>query len=262
MRAVITNADYMGEGFGGVVVVDVGDGHVQSSDIALPTLRKEPEIAGGSARFVQTFGGRIGVPVPRRVVGLPLLRISPPVAWTTLSLTINADGSAERSLVGSSAFPRHWVYDENGRLIAKSAEIDYKRWLEQPSDAVTPWGAEDAREYVMDAETDLERELAREIMKSRPKVWTIRAGQRLIDQGEKERGAFLVLDGILDVYVGGQEVAAIGPGAVVGERAELEGRRSATLQARTDCRVVPFDPRTLDPHQIEELADRHRGEHT
>ena len=38
-----------------------------------------------------------------------------PRAWTTLALTINADGSSHHELVGASTFPRHWIYDRERR---------------------------------------------------------------------------------------------------------------------------------------------------
>ena len=65
---------------------------------------------------------------------------------------------------------------------------------------------------------------------------------------------------MLDVEVGGQEVAEVGPGAVVGERASLEGRRTATLRARTDCRVVALHPESLTLEEREQLAASHRRE--
>jgi hypothetical protein len=55
---------------------------------------------------------------------------------------------------------------------------------------------------------------------------------------------YLLLDGILGVWVDGTQVAELGPGAVAGERALLEhGRRTATLRAVTSC-VVATAPRT------------------
>jgi CRP-like cAMP-binding protein len=51
--------------------------------------------------------------------------------------------------------------------------------------------------------------------------------------GEEGRELFLILDGTVDVEVDGDVVAEIGPGAVVGERAPLEGgKRTATVWHR------------------------------
>jgi len=55
--------------------------------------------------------------------------------------------------------------------------------------------------------------------------------------------------------VDGDEVAEIGPGAIVGERASLEGgKRSATLMARTRCRVALIPPEAIDRQELEDLA--------
>ncbi len=84
-------------------------------------------VANGAARFVQTVGGRAGFPAPRRVSGKPLFRIHSATAWTTLALTIRADGSSDHELEGASLFPRHWIYDRVGKLVQKAGTIDFKR---------------------------------------------------------------------------------------------------------------------------------------
>jgi hypothetical protein len=257
----IVNAGYSGEGIVGAVDVELDRGHVHAVDVELPLIQNEPEIADGSARFTQSAGGRINIPLPRRVAGLPFMRIEAPIAWTTLALTIRSDGTSEGSLVGSSPFPRHWVYDQEGRVALKSAAIDYERWLRETHDDRTPWGREDSNELAVAVESALERELSRRIMGERRRVLKISEGDMLTEQGARGEAVFLVLDGILDVDVGGQTVAEVGPGSIVGERASLEGRRSATLRARTRCRVVPFDPSELDMSDVEELAAGHRAEH-
>jgi cyclic nucleotide-binding protein len=256
----VTDAGYAGGGHAGVFELGVGDGGVRGRDAVMPLLQQPPAIDGGTTRFVQSFGGRVGVPIPRRVAGLPLMRVVAPLAWTTLALTVRADGTAEGSLVGASSFPRHWVYDAQGRLATKSAEIDFDRWLEQPSDRETPWGQDDEAVPLATVESEFERELSKEIMRGRRQVQTLQAGQWLTEQGANDSDVFLILDGIFDVYVGGQEVAEVGPGSIVGERASAEGRRTATLQARTTCRVVRFDPSELSPEHVQELASRHRRE--
>ena len=49
-------------------------------------------------------------------------------AWSTLALTLHADGRAEWELEGASPFPRHWVYDPTAQLAAKTGLIDFKDW--------------------------------------------------------------------------------------------------------------------------------------
>jgi CRP-like cAMP-binding protein len=83
----------------------------------------------------------------------------------------------------------------------------------------------------------------------------------LVHEGERDDTIFLVLDGVLDADVGGEKVAEAGPGAIVGERASLEGRRSATLRARTPCRVVALDPSALSDDERRQIAAGHRHEY-
>ena len=225
-----------------------------------PVLQHEPQVEGDAVTFVQSGGARLGGSVPHRVLGKPFLRFAAPVAWTTLALTISGDGSSRGELVGASSFPRHWVYGADGTLQAKSAEADYGQWLEEASPEHTPWGAEDSEQFVTIAESALERHLAVRIMASKPEVQTVPEGTVLVRRGEQDDTIFLVLDGVLDVDVGGQTVAEVGPGAIVGERASLEGRRSATLRARTTCRVVALDPSALSDAEREQIAAGHRHE--
>lgn len=97
--------------------------------IPLPTIQEEPVIDGGSATFVQTVGGRTGLPSPRRVKHPPFVQFLAPVVWTTLRLTIHADGTTEHELVGASPFPRHWLYDGDGKLAAKAGLADFSDWF-------------------------------------------------------------------------------------------------------------------------------------
>ena len=73
----------------------------------------------GDGRFVGALcpDGRRpdGPPTPRPVPHKPFVQFWPSIAWTTLSLTINADGSSSHELIGASPFPRHWIYDHRER---------------------------------------------------------------------------------------------------------------------------------------------------
>ena len=230
------------------------------SQSGFPVRRREPEASEHAVRFVQTVGGRLGGTVPRRVAGRPFFRLEAPVAWTTVGLTIESDGRTRGALVGASPFPRHWLYDANGRLQAKSAEIDFRRWLEGSDTRETPWGGEESREFVALAESALEREISQRVMGAQPRVRSVKAGTMLTEQGDRDDTIFLILDGIFDVDVGGQTVAEVGPGALVGERGSLEGRRSATLRARSDGRVVALAPGSLTREERDQLAAGHRRE--
>jgi CRP-like cAMP-binding protein len=63
------------------------------------------------------------------------------------------------------------------------------------------------------------------------------------------------------VEVDGQAVAQVGPGSLLGERSGLEsGRRTASVRAVTDCRIVEVDPATLAEEDLRTLAAGHRRE--
>ena len=70
-----------------------------------------------------------------------------------------------------------------------------------------------------------------------------------------------MLDGVVRVDVDGEAVAEMGPGAVFGERALLEGgARTSTLVAVTPCRLAVARADQLDPESLAELARGHRRE--
>ena len=73
-------------------------------------------VGEGWVRFTQTAGGRTGLPAPRRVRRRPFIQWQAPLVWSTLSLTLHADGPPEFEVLGASRFPRHWIFDGEGQL--------------------------------------------------------------------------------------------------------------------------------------------------
>ena len=260
----IVNAGHLGQGHIGATTVKVGPSALRFPAVQLPDIQAEPVVSGSSARFIQTVGGRMGLPTPRPVRHKPFVQFWPSIAWTTLALTINADGSSSHELVGASPFPRHWIYDDTGTLVEKSATIDFGKWFKDSFGDRTPWGAQDSPAVTAAVESALERSLSRAIMAggTKPKIRTVAAGENLVRQGEAGTDVFLILDGIFVVEVDNEVVAEIGPGAVVGERAALlNGQRTATLWARTPGRVASVPSGALDPGALGSLAaTHHRGE--
>lgn len=225
--------------------------------VAFDILRPEPKVHGDAVRFVQTVGGRAGFPTPRRVAGRPYFRVHSAIAWTTLALTIRADGSSEHELVGASPFPRHWVYDRDGNLVAKSGTVAFKTWYREARGDRTPWGDEESEAFVTATESALEREISRELMegKNLSERRTLEVDEMLVEQGEPGADLYLLLDGVLVAEVDGEEVVEIGPGAILGEGALLEGgKRTATLSARTRCRVAVIPAELIDRQELEDLA--------
>ena len=132
--------------------------------VKFPLIQPEPELGDGWVRFVQTAGGRMGLPAPRRVRGKSFVQLASASAWTTLQLILYANGQAKGSLIGASPFPRHWVYDADGSLVSKSATIDFENWYRESYGEQTPWGAEDTPAFVTAVETELERDLSSAVM--------------------------------------------------------------------------------------------------
>jgi hypothetical protein len=258
----ITGAEYLGGGRIGSTTLRVGT-ELTFAAVSMPDRQAEAELGDGWVRFTQTAGGRTGVPMPRPVSGPPFVQYRAPLAWSTLELTIFADGHAEHRVIGASTFPRHWIYDTDGTLVAKTGLIDMKEWASHAFGRHTPWGDEESPAFVTAVETALERELANLVMRgaARPKIKRIRAGHVLTKQGDAGDELFLLLDGVLVVDVDGTEWSEVGPGAVLGERAVLEnGRRTSTLLARTPCRVAVVPADQIDRDKLAELALNHRRE--
>jgi hypothetical protein len=259
----VVDSGHLGRGHIGVTRMKLGPREVRVAAVALPTIQSEPEIGDGWVRFTQTAGGRTGMPAPRRVSGKPFFRLTSAIAWTTLALTIKADGSSEGQLVGASPFPRHWVYDKDGRLVQKSGTIDFEEWYRKAHGGNTPWGDEESPAFVTEVESALERELSKSIMRSgatsKPKA--LEVDETLTEQGEHGDGIYLLLDGVLAVEIDGETVAELGPGAIVGERAVVEGgKRTATLRAVTPAKVVAASADDIEPSALEELAGSRRRE--
>jgi len=253
----VVDHGHEGRGLVGATTFSLGPKDITVAGVAFDILRPEPEVHDDAVRFVQTVGGRAGFPAPRRVTGRPFFRINSATAWTTLGLTIRVDGSSDHELVGASSFPRHWVYDREGRLAHKAGTIDFKAWYREAHGEQTPWGAEDSEAFVTEAESALERQLAREVMKrgAAPERRKLEPDETLVEQGDEGDELYLLVDGVLTAEVDGEEVAEIGPGAVLGERAVLEGgKRTATLRARTRSRLAVIPADLIDRAAMEELA--------
>ena len=256
---------HLGRGWMGRTKLGFGSKKLLYPTIGMHDLRPQPEVGEQSVRFVQTTGGRPAVPLPRKLNRPPFVQIVPPVVWTTLALTLAADGSATHEVVGASPFPRHWIYDKSGRLVQKVAITDFKTWSGDIFGEKTPWGREDSPAFVTEVESALERELSATIMRSgaKPKVRQVAAGRNLVEQGDSGDDLFLLLDGVLSVDVDGKALAEVGPGAILGERALLEGgHRTATLRAVTPCRVAVATAEQVSEEALTELAKGHRREET
>ncbi len=259
----ITGWGYCGGGAIGATSIGHGVGSITISAVKLPDRQSDPEVSDSSVKFTQTVGGRTGAPMPRAVKRAPFIQYHAPIVWTTLELTIDADGTYHGSMIGASGFPRHWVFDDGGHLVAKSSLAEYKQWMSDSFGRRTPWGDEDSPALVTVVESMLERELQEYIMRGdkRPDIRRVNEGKTLVEQGSSSSEMYLLLNGVLVVEVDGEKVAELGPGAVFGERALLEGsRRTATLRAVTECKVAAVPADRMDRGKLAELAGEHNRE--
>ena len=98
---------------------------------------------------------------------------------------------------------------------------------------------------------------------AKPRIRKIRRGATVTEQGEPGDELYLILDGTLNVEIDGRKLAEIGPGAIVGERAVLEGgHRTSTLRATTSCRVAVESASQIDREALIELSKGHHREDT
>ncbi len=257
----IVDAGYSGGGLMGSTTVRVAKLRATFEPVALPDLCRAPERSDHEVRFVQTTGGRTGLPAPRRVKHPPFVQFRAPTVWTTLALTVRADGTSAFEVLGASKFPRHWVYGADGRIAAKVGLADFKEWYRHAFGRHTPWGDNDSKALVTAVETALERRLSAIIMSAgeRPEIRNVKQGRFLVEQGDVGDCLYLLLDGTLRVTIDGDPVADVGPGVILGEGAVLGGGvRTAGLLATTDVRVAVASAEQVDREALEQLREHHR----
>jgi uncharacterized protein YegP (UPF0339 family) len=259
----IVEFGHTGSGHIGSTTLRLGSRNLHFVAYPLRDIQDSARHGADAVRFEQTAGGRTGVPAPRRVSHRPYVQFQAPLAWSTVALTLYADGRQECELTGASPFPRHWLYDGAGTLVRKSATIDYRTWSTTAFGRHSPWGDTDSPAMVSEVETALERQLSLRIMRDhrKPELRRLSAGEHLTTQHEADDRLYLLLDGVLRVEVDDEPLAEVGPGAVVGERATLgDGRRTSSLIAATKCLVAAVDPALIDRAALTELSAGHRRE--
>ena len=70
----------------------------------------------------------------------------------------------------------------------------------------------------------------------------IQADHPVFREGDKGDFMFVLMEGRADILIGDEVVESARPGAIFGEMALVDkGPRSATVMARTACRVLPID---------------------
>jgi len=78
----VVGAGYTGRGYISSTRVYLGGrAGITFQPAEFPELRADPEVRGGEAVFVQTAGGRTGMPYPRPVRGRPFAQWTAPTVW-------------------------------------------------------------------------------------------------------------------------------------------------------------------------------------
>ena len=248
------------EGRIGVTRIKLGRREIAFAAVQYPLLQAEPEVGDGWVKFVQSAGGHMGLPAPRRVSGKPFMRIKSSSAWTTLELIIYADGTSKHSLSGASPFPRHWIYDKDGRLVEKSGTIDFEKWYRESHGKSTPWGDEDSPALVTAVESELERELSASIMRSGAKLERrdARRGRGARQAGRRGQRA-LPAPGRPHRRRGGRRRGRRDrPRGAAGRASAARGREANGLavRRRRKARVAVIPPDAIDESAMTELAAR------
>ncbi len=88
-----------------------------------------------------------------------------------------------------------------------------------------------------------------EIFKYEQNVDYYAAGELIFEAGDPGRVMYVVQEGEVDVLANGRVIDTVTAGGIFGEMALIDrSPRSASVMARTDCRVVPLDEARFMQH--------------
>jgi hypothetical protein len=220
--------------------------------VALPDITPAPDIRPDRVRFTQTAGGHTGAPVPRAMSRPPFWQLTAPIAWSTIALTLSADGSSTAELAAASPFPRHYLYDDAGRLTHESAVIRYKDWIRESAQRGSPWGGGGGTVPVTAVKGPAERSLADTILVSRHyRHELLPQGALLSERPIADDEIHLVLDGQLLIEIDLEPVLEVGPGAIFDPAMRSPySKEHATVRARTPCRLAVLARDQLDSQAL------------
>jgi hypothetical protein len=252
----VINYRMSGRGRVGSTTVRLSSHRMTFAAASLPETAEEPTVSDDGVTFVRTAGGHTGVPIPRAVPHAPFWRLTAPLAWSSLSLTIHLDGSSESRIVDASPFPRHYLYDTNGRLTHKTAMIRYRDWLRHADYDCNPWTGAKPPVPVTEVPSEVEHALAHSILMSRAgRQQHLPAGGRLSEAPISESEVQVLIDGILVIEIDGKPGIEVGPGAIFDpalRTAESKARVSVRAQTASRLAVMPRDQ--LDNQALIDVA--------
>jgi CRP-like cAMP-binding protein len=107
------------------------------------------------------------------------------------------------------------------------------------------------------------------LFKDADNIQELQAGSTVFAQGNPGDEMFVVLEGEVEIRMGDEVAETVGTGGIVGELALIDSKaRSATVVAKTDCRLAPVNEKRFlfmvqqTPffalHVMQVLADRLR----
>jgi hypothetical protein len=257
----ITSHGMTGGGQLGSTTVRLRSHGLTFAGVALPDLVPPPLVHPARIVFTQTAGGHTGTPVPRAVPHPPFWRLTAPIAWSTITLTLHADGSAAAEIAAASPFPRHYLYGSDGRLTRKTALINYKDWIRQPAQEHTPWEGGGQPVPVAPMRGTAERSLADAMLVSgHHHQHDLPAGGLLSDQPIAATEVHLLLDGLLVIEIDHQPVLEAGPGAIFDPSARTPySQQHVTVRATTACRLAVLPRAQLDSQALLGVAAEQRS---
>jgi hypothetical protein len=219
--------------------------------VALPDLTPPPRVLRNQVVFTQTAGGHTGAPVPRPVTQPPFWRLAAPLAWTTVTLTLRANGTSAARLAAASPFPRHYLYDSAGRLTHKSALIRYKDWIRR-SGHDDPWAGGGAPVPVTAVRGPAERSLGNAMLVSGDyRQHTLPQGRLLSERPIAESEVHLLLDGLLVIEIERQAAVEVGPGAIFDpSKRTAYSKEHVRVRAQTPSRLAVLRRAQLDDQAL------------
>jgi hypothetical protein len=252
----IVDAGTSGQGRIGRTRLRIGPFGIAFTAVPLPTLSQPPEIHGDHARFTQTAGGHTGVAVPHRIPRPPYWRITAPIAWSTVAVTIRADGSSESAMPSASVFPRHYLYDAAGRLVNKTGLMQYRPWIHGLEDTKTPWSGHVEAAVIAGVPSPPERRVTDAILISQPdRQHHLPAGVLLQERPIRESEVHVLLDGILVLELDTEPVSEVGPGAIFDPLHRTdESKARVRVRASTDCRLAVVPRAELDDEALRAVS--------
>ena len=138
-----------------------------------------------------------------------------------------------------SPFPRHYLYDTEGRLTYKSALIRYHDWLRRVDESESPWGGTWETAPVAEVRSGVERSLA-DVMLSMGSIRqnSLASGGLLSSRPIADTEVHSLLDGLLVIEYDGNPVVEAGPGAIFDPSLRTpESKLHVTVRARTPRRL-------------------------